>query len=143
MSISNATENAILNLLYSATAFANYADNASASPETNISVALHTADPGEAGNMGTSEITYTSYARVSKLRSTGWTSSTAGSINPATQIDFPAGTGGSGTAQFFSTGKASGGATALILFSGGITPSIVCGDAVTPHLTVASSIQLD
>ena len=43
MSISDATEDAILNLIYSATTWANYAINATTSPETNIIVALHTA----------------------------------------------------------------------------------------------------
>jgi hypothetical protein len=54
MSISNTTENAILNLIFNATAWANYADNAASSPQTNIGVSLHTADPGDAGDATTS-----------------------------------------------------------------------------------------
>jgi hypothetical protein len=142
MSISDTTENAILNLIFRATAWANYADNAAGTPETNIVVALHTADPGDTGTMSTSEAAYTSYARVNVLRSTGWTTSSAGSTNPAAQIDFPAGTGGSGTVSFFSTGKSGGGA-APILFSGTVTPNIVTGNAITPHLTTATAITLD
>lgn len=139
---SDSTENSILNLLYSAVAFANVADNAASTPLTNIHVALHTADPGDSGTMSTSEAAYSSYARVNVARSTGWTTATTGVISPAAQIDFPAGTGGSGTVTHFSTGKTGGGA-AIIFMSGTVTPSIVTGSAVTPHLTVATTLSLD
>ena len=110
MSISDTTETAILALVYNATAWANYADNAAATPQTNIHVGLHTADPGDAGTMATSEITYTSYARVNVARTSGGWTVTGGSVSPVANIDFPAGTGGSGTATHFSTGKTGGGA---------------------------------
>lgn len=142
MSISNVTENAILDLIFSATTWANYAINASSSPETNIVVALHTADPGDTGNMSTSEAAYTSYARVNVARSTGWTAAASGSVSPAATISFPAGTGGSGTVTHFSTGKSGGGA-APILFSGSVTPNIVTGNGVTPQLTTSTTISLD
>lgn len=139
---SDSAENSILNLLYSAVAFANVADNAASAPLTNIHVALHTADPGDSGTMSTSEAAYSSYARVNVARSTGWTTASTGVISPAAQIDFPAGTGGSGTVTHFSTGKTGGGA-AIIFMSGTVTPSIVTGSAVTPHLTVATTLSLD
>lgn len=143
MSISDTTENAILNLIFSATAWANYADNAASAPQTNIHCALHTADPADAGDMTTSEAAYTSYARVNVGRSAGWStaSGTAGSISPAATISFPAGTGGSGTVTFWSTGKTGGGATA-ILWSGTVTPNIVTGNTITPTLTTSSTITL-
>lgn len=142
MSISNTTENAIMLLVYNATAWANYADNAASSPQTNIHVALHTGDPGDTGTMSTSEATYTDYARVNVARSgSGWTV-TNNSVSPAANIDFPAGTGGSGTVTYFSTGKTGGGAAA-ILWSGTVTPNIVTGNGVTPRLTTATAITLD
>src|SRR5580765_1531876 len=121
--MSDVTENSVLNLIFRATAWANYADNAAATPETNIVVALQTADPGDTGNMSTNEVAYTSYTRVNVLRSTGWAAAAAGVTCPAAQIDFPAGTGGAGTVTNFSLGKSGGGAAA-ILFSGGVSPSI-------------------
>jgi len=142
MSFSNTTETAIMVLIYNATAWANYADNAAASPETNIVCALHTADPLDAGTMATSEIAYTSYARVNVARTAGGWSESAGVVSPVANIDFPAGTGGSGTASHFSTGKSGGGAAA-ILMSGTVTPNIVTGDGVTPRLTTASTLTLD
>lgn len=145
MSISDATESNILKLIYNATAWANYADNAAATPQTNIDNALHTADPGDSGSMSTSEVTYTSYARTSVPRSTGgWTVSGTSPtvVNPVAAIGFPLGTGGSGSAAFWSTGKTGGGA-ATILLSGTVTPNIVTGSGVTPQLSTATNVSLD
>lgn len=142
MSIANATENALMLLVFNATAWSNYADNAASSPQTNIHVGLHTADPGEAGDMTTSESAYTSYARVNVARSgSGWTV-TNNSVSPAANIDFPAGTGGSGTITYFSTGKTGGGAAA-ILWSGTVSPNIVSGNGVTPRLSTSTTITID
>src|SRR4051812_19864683 len=144
MAIGGTTETAILSLIFNATAWANYADNASSSPQTNVSVALHTADPGTSGTQTTSESAYTSYARVSVLRTSGgWTISGTGpaSCSPVSNISFPAGTGGSGTVTNFSTGKTGGGATA-ILWSGTVTPNIATGNGITPVLTTATTITL-
>lgn len=143
--MSDATETALLALIFNATAWANYADNAASTPQTQVACALHTADPGDAGTMSTSEIAYTSYARVNVNRNSGgWTvsGSSPASVSPVATIGFPAGTGGSGTATHFSTGK-TGGGTTPILYSGTVTPNIVCGSGVTPQLTTATTMTLD
>jgi hypothetical protein len=146
MSIANVTENNVLKLIYNATAWGNYADNAATSPQTNTGLALHTADPGEAGDATTSEATYTSYTRVNVARTTGGWTVTNNSVSPVANIDFPAGTGGSGTVTHFSTSKSNAtpptGAQD-ILWSGTVTPNIVTGNGVTPRLTTASTITLD
>lgn len=142
MSFSDAAETAILALIFNATAWANMADNAGTSPQTNIAVGLHTADPGESGSMSTSEASYTSYARASVVRTNvGWTV-TGGSVSPAANIDFAAGTGGSGTITHFSTGKTGGGAAAIHM-RGTVTPNVVSGNGVTPRLTTATTLTLD
>jgi hypothetical protein len=92
--------------------------------------------------MSSSETTYTSYARVNVARTSGGWTVTGGSVSPVANIDFPAGTGGSGTVTHFSTGKTGGGAAA-ILWSGTVTPNIVTGNGVTPRLTTSSVISLD
>jgi hypothetical protein len=142
MSISDTSETAIMALIFQAATWANYAINASASPETNIVCALHTADPLDAGTMATSEATYTGYARVNVLRTSGGWTVTANSVSPVAAINFPAGTAGSGTVTNFSTGKSGGGA-APILFSGTVTPNIATGNGVTPSLSTATTITLD
>lgn len=142
MSISNATESNFMKLLFQAQAWANVADNAAASPLTQIAVALHTADPGEGGSMSTNEVAYTNYARVNVNRNSGGWSESGGVVSPVANIDFPAGTGGSGTVTHFSVGKTGGGA-AEIFFKGTVTPNITCGAGVTPRLTPATTISLD
>jgi hypothetical protein len=143
MSISNVSENAILALIFNATAWANYADNAVVTPQTQVAFSLQTADPGEAGTMSTSEATYTSYARANVARTTGgFTAPSAGATNLVATLSFPAGTGGSGTVTFFEAGKTGGGAVDY-LFSGTVTPNIITGNGVTPQLGTATSFTLD
>lgn len=141
MSIADVTENNILDLLFTAVAWANIADDAATTPITNIAYALHTGDPGEAGTQNTSEITYTSYARKDVARTTGGHTVTANSVSPVANVDFVAGTGGAGTASYFSVGKTNTGATD-IFYSGTVTPNIVTGDGVTPRLTTATACTL-
>lgn len=148
MSIADTTENAILNLIFSATAWANYADNAASSPQTQIGCSLHTADPTDSGSASSSEIGYTSYTRVNVARAAGWStaSGTGGTISPAATISWPAGTGGSGTASFWATAKSNASpptGAQVILWSGTVTPNIVTGSGVTPTLTTATTITLD
>jgi hypothetical protein len=142
MSKGNTFENDLLKLIFNGTAIANLADNAAASPLTNLYVSLHTADPGETGSQTTNEVAYTSYARVAVARSgSGWTV-TNNSVSPAAEISFPAATGGSATATYFAIGTASSGA-GKILYSGTITPSISISSGVTPKLTTSSTITED
>lgn len=147
MSKSDYFENALLKLIFNATAIANLADNAAVSPLTNLYWALHTADPGEAGSQASSEATYTSYARVAVPRTTGgMTAASAGSTSPVANVDFPAATGPAlptvVTITHFSIGVASSGAS-NILYSGPVTPNINVSNGVTPRLTTASTITED
>ena len=65
MSKSNTFENQLLALTFNATALP--------WSNTNFYVALHTADPGEAGDQTTSECDFTGYARVAVSRDgAGW-----------------------------------------------------------------------
>ena len=140
MAKGNSFINSLLKLIFNATAIANIADNAATSPLTNLYVSLHTADPGAGGTQNTSEITYTSYARVAVARTTGgWTAASAQVTNPVAAITFPAGTGGSGTATNFAIGTLSSGA-GIILYTGTISPNVVTGNGITPQLTTATSI---
>lgn len=142
MSFSNTTETAIMSLIFLGTAWANYADNAASSPQTNIAIGMHTGDPGEAGTMSTSESAYTSYARQSVARSGSGFAVTNNSVSPVANIDFPAATGGSETITHTSAGKTGGGAAA-ILMSGAVTPNISVVSGVTPRLTTATAYTID
>jgi len=142
MSKSNAFENSLLKLIFNATAIANLADNAASSPLTNLYVSLHTADPGEAGDQSTSEATYTGYARVAVLRTSGGWTVTNNSVSPVANIDFGNCTAGTNTITYFGVGTASTGA-GVLYYSGTVTPSISVSSGVTPRLTTASTITED
>jgi hypothetical protein len=142
MSKGNTFETDLLQLIFTATPIANLADNAGSAPLTNLFVSLHTADPGEAGTQATSEVAYTGYARVAVARSGAGFVVAGNSVSPAAAIDFPAGTGGSGTATHFGIGTAASGAGKL-LYRGTVTPNIVTGNGITPRLTTATAITED
>lgn len=88
MSKGNNLETDILALIFNATTIPELAENDTTSPATNITVALHTADPGEAGNQTTSETAYTGYARVNVARTSGGWTVSGNSVSPAANIDF-------------------------------------------------------
>jgi hypothetical protein len=129
MSASNDFESDILKLVFQNIAAANFGDVAGLPPSAttgNLFVALHTADPGEAGNQGTSETTYTGYARQAVARSAaGWTlSGTAPTqVANAAVITFPASTVGTPTITHFSIGTASTGAGKIVV-SGALTSAV-------------------
>lgn len=142
MSKGNTFENDLLKLLFNGVTIPGIADNTTTAPLTNFFVSLHTADPGEGGLQTTSEINYTSYARVAVERSpAGWTV-TANSVSPTENIDFPTGTGGGGTATHWAIGTDLNGG-GKILYSGPLTPNIVCGNGVTPRISTNSTVTED
>ena len=143
MSKSNTFENDLLGLIFNGTVIANLADNASTSPLTNLFVALHTSDPGEAGNQSTGEISYTGYARVAVARTSGGWTLTANSISPVAAIEFAEMLGGTGgTATYASIGTASTG-TGKILYSGALTPTVLVATGVIPRIKNTSTITED
>lgn len=143
MSKSNTFENDLLLLIFNGTPIADLADNDATSPLTNLYLALHLADPGEAGTQNTSEVSYTGYARKAVARSGVGFTVTGNSVALAADQDFPADTAGTqGTATYWSVGTASAGAT-KILYSGTISPTIVLNIGVTPRLTTGTTITED
>jgi hypothetical protein len=145
MSKSNAFETALQGLVFENTAIANVGDAAGLRATTtagSLYFSLHTASPGEAGDQTTSEVAYTSYARVAVARSSaGWTV-TGNTTAVDANVTFPAATGGSGTATHWGLGTSSTGA-GLLLYYGAISPSIVCGSGVTPQLTAGNVVTED
>ena len=142
---SDSWENSVLLLLFNNTNVANVGDATGlrgSSTAGSLYFSLHTADPTEEGNQGSSEIAYTSYARVAKARSAAGFTVTGSSVIPNGAVTFPAGTGGSGTATFFGVGvSATAADSGALLYGGAISPAIVCGNGVTPQLTTATTIS--
>jgi hypothetical protein len=145
MSKTNDWENDLLLLVFQNTNAANIGDATGlrgSSTAGNLFISLHTSDPGEAGNQSTNEIAYTSYARVQLARTSGNFTVTANAVAFAANVDFPAGTGGSGTATHFGIGVATSGSTKL-LYKGALSPSIVCGNGVTPRINAGTVVTED
>jgi len=145
MSKSNALETAYLQLLFQNANFANVGDATGLRGSTaagQLFMSLHTADPDEAGTQSTNEVAYTGYARVGVARSGVGFTVTNNAVALAADVTFPAGTGGSGTATHWGIGTASSGA-GVLLYKGTISPSIVCGNGVTPALTAGTLVTED
>lgn len=130
MSLSNASENDLLLLLFNNTNISNMGDATGVRGSTSagsLYVSLHTSDPGEAGTQATNETSYTGYARVAVARSgAGWTVSGSAPtqvINAGT-ITFGTSSSGTPTITHFGIGLESSGATRL-LASGALTNSQV------------------
>ena len=137
MSKSNAFENDIIDLLFNAVAIADIAENDTTSPATTLTLALHTSDPGEAGDMSTNEAAYTSYARQTVARTSGGFTVSGDSATLLANLDFPAATGGSETITHFSIGSGTGN---NMMYSGTVTPNIVVTSGVTPRLTTGTTV---
>ena len=142
MSKSNVLENDLLELLFNGTAISNIADDASTSPLTSLYVALHTADPGDAGDQSTSEATYTGYARAAVPRTSGGWVVTDSSVSPSSVISFPEVTGGSDTITHFTVGTDATGA-GRVLYHGTVTPNITVSTGAIPRISDTSTITED
>src|SRR5574343_1901661 len=127
MSMSNVSETALLNLLFKNQAWANVGDASGLQPSAaagNFHIALHSADPGEAGDQTTNEISYTGYARVAVARGAGF--NVAGdTVSNAAMVQFGECTAGTATVTHFSVGTGASGAGSII--SRGITPLFNAG----------------
>jgi hypothetical protein len=145
MSKSNTFENDLLLLIFNNTNISLVGDATGlrgSSAAGSLYLALHTADPGEAGDQTTSEATYTGYARVPVARTTAGFTVSGNAASLAAAVDFPAGTGGSGTATHVSIGTSSSGA-GKVLYKGALSPSIVTGNGVTPRVNAGQVVTED
>lgn len=137
MSKANSTENALLLLIFNATTWDLIAENDTTSPATNLYIALHTSDPGEAGAQNTNETAYTNYARVAVARSgAGWTVTGSSAVNAAL-IQFPQCGASGATVTHVSIGTASSGA-GTILYSGALNSSLAVSNLIQPQFAASA-----
>jgi hypothetical protein len=131
MSKGNTTETDVLALLFNATALSWNANG-------SVYISLHTADPGEAGTQLTSEATYTSYARVAVLRTSGgWTVSGATASNAAL-IQFPQCTGGTNTITYVAIGTVTTGGAGQVIYSGLLNSSLAVSNLIQPQFAIGA-----
>lgn len=138
MSKSDDWEADLIKLVFNNTGVANIGDATGLVPSGgagSLYVALHTADPGEAGKQNTSEATYTGYARVAVARTSGgWTVSGDTATNAAAVV-FGLCTAGSSTVTHFSVGYQVSGATKM-LYSGALGASLAISAGITPSFAI-------
>lgn len=135
MSFSNTAETAVLNYVFVGT-------NVSWDGNTELWLALHTADPGEAGTAVTSEAAYTSYARVAVTRATDFTVS-GNTVSNTNLEQFPQCTGGSETITYASIVTTSAGAGTIIARAA-LNTSIPVSSGIQPQFAAgALSFTLD
>jgi len=142
MSKSNTFENDLLQLIFNNVDIADIGDAAgiqNSAVAGSLYLALHTADPGEAGNATTNECAYTSYARVAVARTVGgWTVATNTATNAAL-AQFPECTGGSETITHVSITVAASGAS-KILYSGALTASRSVSSGIQPQFAASALV---
>ncbi len=124
MSFSNTAETAVLNYVFKGT-------NVSWDGNTDLWIALHTADPGEAGSAVTSEAAYGSYARVALDRSTDITVS-GNQVSNTNLEQFPQCTSGSETITHASIVTTSSGAGTIVVRAA-LTSSIPVSTGIQPQ----------
>lgn len=135
MSLSNTSETAILNQIFVGTALP-------WSANTDLWIALHTADPGESGTAVTNEATYGGYARVTLTRATDFTVS-GNSISNANLEQFVACSSGTNTITYASIVDSASGA-GTILVRAALSSSISVSTGVQPQFASgALSFQID
>lgn len=130
MSMGNTTENDLMLLFFNDTALS-WDGNA------NLYIALHTADPGEAGSQTTSECAYGSYARVTVARSGAGFTVSGNSVSNTALVQFPECTSGSETATYFSIGTASSGAGQIVV-SGALSSSLGISSGIQPQFAIGA-----
>lgn len=135
MSFSNSAETSVLEQVFNGTALP-------WNSNTDLYIALHTADPGEAGTATTSEATYGSYARIALTRATDFTVS-GNSVSNTNLEAFAACTSGSNTITHASIVTTSAGAGTIIVRAA-LSSSITVTTGVQPQFAAnALSFTLD
>lgn len=150
MSKSNTFENDLLLLVFNNTNIALVGDATGLRGSTTVGslfLSLHTADPGEAGDQTTSEVTtgaYGQYARQAVARTAGGFTVSGNQVTLTANVDFPQMTSGTGgaVATHFAIGCSSSG-TGKILYKGAISPTITINNGTIPRLTTGTTVTED
>lgn len=140
MSMTNAAEANLLNLLFLNIDWANIGDAGglqNSATAGNFYISLHTGDPGESGTQSTSETAYTSYARVAVARAGGGWTLTSQTISNTALVQFPQCTGGTSTVSYFGIGTDSSGAGNLLM-SGALTSPLSVSNGIQPQFAAGA-----
>jgi len=136
---STTTCNNLLKLLFNATAWATVADNAAATPLTNLYLSLHTADPGIGNAQTTNEVAYTNYVRIPIARTSGgWTVATNTATNTALAQFAQCGVTGA-SATHLAIGTAVSGA-GNVLYAGALSATLTIANLIQPQFNAGAAV---
>ncbi len=144
MSKSNTFENDLLQLIFNNVDIADIGDASglqNSAAAGSLYVALHTSDPGEAGNATTNETSYTNYARVAVARSAGGWTVAGNTVTNTAQITFPQCGATGATITHASITTAVSGAS-KILYKGALSSSLAVALNITPFFGAGSGISV-
>lgn len=144
MSKGNTFENDILQLIFNNVDIADIGDASglqNSATAGSLYVALHTADPGEAGTAATSETAYTDYARVAVARTAGGWTVSGNAVTNTAQITFPQCGVTGATITHASVTTASTG-TSKILYSGALSSSLAVANQITPFFAAGTGVTV-
>lgn len=131
MSFSNSSETSVLQQIFVGTALPWNANS-------NLWLALYSADPGEAGSAVTNEVSYGSYARVAMARATDLTVSGATVSNTILE-QFPVCSSGSVTATHVGIVTTASGAGTLVV-SGALNSSVAITTGIQPQFSASQLV---
>lgn len=136
---STTTSNNLLKLVFNAVAWANMADNAAASPYTNLYLSLHSADPGVGNSQLTNEVAYTNYVRIPIARTVGgWTVATNTAVNAALAQFAQCGiTGASATHVAVGTNVSGAG---NVLYAGALSATLTIANLIQPQFAASALV---
>lgn len=140
MSLSNTSETALLNLMFNNQAWPLVGDASGLQPSAapgSFYIALHTADPLDAGTQATSEAAYTGYARVAVARSALGFTVTGDQVSNAATVQYGECTAGTATVTHFTVGTAASGA-GTVIYRGALSSSRSISAGITPLFNVGA-----
>ena len=130
--------NSLLELVLKGTTFADFAENDTTSPATNLYISLHTADPGIGGDQTTNEAAYTNYDRVAVARTgSGWTVVDEEAANAAL-IQFPQCGASGATVTHVAIGKADLPSAGLVIWAGALAASLAVANLIQPQFSAGA-----
>lgn len=127
------TRNDLLLLIFNKV-LPSYLGTLSGTGDVNITLALHTSDPGIGGSQSTNEANYGGYVRINAARTAGvWTVS-GNQVSNTGLLQFAEATSGNNTITHLSAGMNSG----QIIYSGALTASRSVSAGIQPQFSASS-----
>jgi hypothetical protein len=129
--------NDFLLLILNAVSIADFAEDDTTAPATDLYLSLHTADPGVGGSQLTNETAYTNYVRIAVPRdATGWTIAAAVAENFALAQFAQCGVTGA-TITHVAVGTAAAGA-GKVMWAGALSSSLAVANGIQPQFAATA-----